>query len=134
VEEQHQGQLDKLIAAQTRARINMEKSHTKSLKKLAKVGENTEVKQQEFKGELQTLLHEQEEQVRSRPQQAQFFFLNLGKKKEPGLIFFCCKNHSSMLVNYRQQNKGMRCNFVTALSCRIRCSVAVYLPLTPCGQ
>ena len=62
-EEQQQQQLDKLITSQTKARIALEKSHTKSLKRIAKVGEDTDSKQQEFKGELQDLLQKQEEEV-----------------------------------------------------------------------
>ena len=62
-EEQQQLQLDKLIASQTRARIALEKTHTKTLKKIAKCGENTEQKQQAFKGELQAMLQTQDQQV-----------------------------------------------------------------------
>ncbi|KAL8603606.1 hypothetical protein ACOMHN_005548 [Nucella lapillus] len=63
-EEQQQLQLDKLIAAQTKARIAMEKSHTKALKKMAKCGEGTDSKQQEFKGELQLMLQAQDQEHR----------------------------------------------------------------------
>ena len=65
-EEQQQLQLDKLIASQTKARIALEKTHTKTLKKMAKCGENTEEKQQAFKGELQAMLHTQDREVRGR--------------------------------------------------------------------
>lgn len=78
-EEQHQQQLDKLIASQTRARINLEKTHTKTLKKLAKVGENTELKQQAFKGELQVLLQQQEEQHREMKYKHSEVMLNMGR-------------------------------------------------------
>ncbi|XP_070179515.1 1-phosphatidylinositol 4,5-bisphosphate phosphodiesterase classes I and II-like [Littorina saxatilis] len=64
LEEQQQMQLDKLIASQTRARIALEKTHTKTLKKMAKCGENTEQKQQVFKGELQAMLQAQDQEHR----------------------------------------------------------------------
>lgn len=61
--EQQLLQLDKLIRSQTRDRIALEKSHTKSLKKIAKCGKNVEEKQLVFKGELQEMLNTQDHQV-----------------------------------------------------------------------
>ena len=63
MEELHQSQLDKLIGSQTRARISMEKSHTKLLRKASKNRGNVEVMQQRFKLELQELLVLQDGQV-----------------------------------------------------------------------
>ncbi|XP_076463725.1 1-phosphatidylinositol 4,5-bisphosphate phosphodiesterase beta-1-like [Babylonia areolata] len=64
MEEQHQIQLDKLIAAQTKARISMEKLHTKTLKKMQKNKEDSEGKKQVFMGELQGLLQAQGQELR----------------------------------------------------------------------
>ncbi|BFZ08025.1 hypothetical protein BsWGS_11064 [Bradybaena similaris] len=56
MEEQHQLILGKLISGQTKSRISMEKHHSKVLKKMAKEGANTDLKQAQLKGELQELL------------------------------------------------------------------------------
>ncbi|KAL8572076.1 hypothetical protein ACOMHN_026701 [Nucella lapillus] len=61
--DQHQSQVDKLIVSQTKARMSLEKSHTKTLKKLTKCGDNTEEKKQAFKGEMETLLKTQGQEL-----------------------------------------------------------------------
>ncbi|XP_076443085.1 1-phosphatidylinositol 4,5-bisphosphate phosphodiesterase classes I and II-like [Babylonia areolata] len=60
---QQQGQVDKLIVSQTKARMSLEKAHTKTLKKMAKCGDNTEDKKQVFKGEMETLLQAQAQEL-----------------------------------------------------------------------
>ncbi|CAG5124299.1 unnamed protein product, partial [Candidula unifasciata] len=56
MEEQHQFFLGKLISGQTKARISVEKRHSKILRKMAKEGIETEEKQNLLKKEMQELL------------------------------------------------------------------------------
>ena len=106
-EEQQQLQLDKLIASQTRARIALEKTHTKTLKKMAKCGENTDQKQQTFKGELQAMLQTQDQQVWGQGHEESGHGQSMGRFNEAGLhesvpfVIFCARGRERLQHHFR---------------------------------
>ncbi|BFZ12494.1 hypothetical protein BsWGS_15532 [Bradybaena similaris] len=95
MEEQHQLLLGKLISGQTKARISMEKRHSKMLKKMAKEGKETEEKQNLLKGEMQDLLTIQDQKHQDVKASYMYNVMNV------------CKEHYQMELELRTRHHDL---------------------------